>query len=92
MNYIKKKIMAFKDIFKEENHYNEKNIVGFASFAVMVIFALTDIITSVIGNTELIISESIYNSFVIVTLGSFGISEIPKIVHGYSKDIKKEEK
>lgn len=83
--------MSFKEIFKEENQYNEKNIVGFASFAVMVVFALTDIITSVVGNTELIISESIYNSFVIVTLGSFGISEIPKIIHGreyYKKENK----
>lgn len=89
MNLIKRKIMAFKDIFKEENHYNEKNIVGFASFAIMVLFALTDIITSVVGNTELVISESIYNSFVIVTLGSFGISEIPKMIHG--KDYYKKE-
>lgn len=83
--------MSFKEIFKEENQYNEKNIVGFASFAVMVVFALTDIITSVVGNTELIISESIYNSFVIVTLGSFGISEIPKVIHGreyYKKENK----
>lgn len=83
--------MSFKEIFKEENQYNEKNIVGFASFAVMVVFALTDIITSVVGNTELIISESIYNSFVIVTLGSFGISEIPKMIHGreyYKKENK----
>lgn len=83
--------MKFKEIFKEENEYNEKNIVGFASFAVMVIFALTDIITSVVGNTELLISESIYNSFVIVTLGSFGISEIPKMIHG-KEHYKKEEK
>jgi len=27
--------MAFKDIFKDNNSYNEKNIVGFGSFAVM---------------------------------------------------------
>ena len=69
--------MAFKDIFKDENTYNEKTIIGFFSFAVMVIFATVDIITGVMGN-ELIISDSIFNSFVFVTLGSFGIAGLEK--------------
>ena len=69
--------MAFKDIFKDENSYNEKTIIGFFSFAVMVIFATVDIITGVMGN-ELIISDSIFNSFVLVTLGSFGIAGLEK--------------
>ena len=42
-NNIKNKIMAFKDIFKDENSYNEKTIIGFLSFAVMVVFATTDL-------------------------------------------------
>jgi hypothetical protein len=29
-----------KDMFKDSNDINEKNVVGFASFAVMVLFAL----------------------------------------------------
>ena len=69
--------MAFKDIFKDENAYNEKTIIGFFSFAVMVIFATVDIITGVMGN-ELIISDTIFNSFVFVTLGSFGIAGLEK--------------
>ena len=36
--------MAFRDMFKDENDINEKSVVGFASFAIMVIFALADII------------------------------------------------
>ena len=40
INYIRRKIMAFKDIFKDDNDYNEKNVIGFLSFAVMVVFAL----------------------------------------------------
>tara|TARA_B110000211_G_scaffold220935_1_gene268042 strand:- start:700 stop:948 length:249 start_codon:yes stop_codon:yes gene_type:complete len=76
-NNIKNKIMAFKDIFKDENAYNEKTIIGFFSFAVMVIFATVDIITGVMGN-ELIISDTIFNSFVFVTLGSFGIAGLEK--------------
>ena len=40
LKFIKTKIMAFKDIFKEENDRKRKNIViGFLAFAVMVLFA-----------------------------------------------------
>jgi hypothetical protein len=69
--------MAFKDIFKNDNSYNEKTIIGFLSFAVMVVFATTDMITGIMGQ-ELIISDSIFNSFVFVTLGSFGIAGLEK--------------
>ena len=78
-NNIKNKLMAFSDIFKDSNDINEKNVVGFASFAMMAIFALIDMITGIWGK-ELVISEYIYNSFLIITLGSFGISEIGKIL------------
>lgn len=76
--YIKQKLMAFRDIFKDENDINEKNVVGFASFAVMVIFAAVDIITGLSGK-QLEVQEYIYNSFVIIALGSFGIAEAGKI-------------
>ena len=76
--------MAFKNLFKDDNDINEKSVVGFASFAVMVIFAATDIITGFYGK-ELVIQDYIYNSFVIITLGSFGIAEVGKIF-GKKKD------
>lgn len=78
MNFIKRKIMAFKDIFKDDNSFNEKNIVGFASFAVMVLFAAADVITGIMGK-ELVITDIVFNSFVIITLGSFGIDGLTKI-------------
>jgi len=77
-NFIKRNWMAFKDIFKDENDVNEKSVVGFASFAIMVLFALADIVTGFIGK-DLVVQEFIYNSFVIITLGSFGIGEAGKI-------------
>jgi hypothetical protein len=77
LKFIKTKIMAFKDIFKEENDVNEKNVIGFLSFAVMVIFATADIVTGFLGK-DLVIQEFIYNSFVIITLGSLGIAGIEK--------------
>ena len=78
LNYLKRKWMAFRDMFKDENDINEKNVVGFASFAVMVIFAIADIVSGFIGK-DLLVNEFIYNSFVIITLGSFGIAEAGKI-------------
>ena len=70
--------MAFVNLFKDNNDINEKSVVGFASFAVMVIFAAVDIITGFYGK-ELVIQDYIYNSFVIITLGSFGEAEVGKI-------------
>jgi len=68
------------ELFKDKNEVNEKNIIGFISFGIMVLFALTDLVTSFIfidGN--LVINDTIYNSFVFVTLGCFGISTFEKI-------------
>lgn len=84
---IKRNWMAFTDIFKNENDFNEKTIVGFLSFAMMTIFAFADIFTGLFGK-DLVIQDFIYNSFVIITLGSFGIAEAGNI---FSKKDKKEE-
>tara|TARA_Y100000114_G_C11610134_1_gene254709 strand:- start:3 stop:281 length:279 start_codon:yes stop_codon:yes gene_type:complete len=80
-NWIRQRLMAFRDMFKDDNDINEKSVVGFAAFAMMVLFALVDIITGIFGR-ELHVQEYIYNSFVIITLGSFGIAEAGKIFGG----------
>ena len=80
VKYIKNKIMAFKEIFKDENSYNEKTIIGFMSFAIMVLFATADIITGFLGE-DLPVQEFIYNSFVIITLGSLGIAGLEKFAN-----------
>ena len=85
INYIKRKLMSFRDIFKDENDINEKSVVGFGSFLVMVLFALVDIVTGIYGK-ELHIQEYIYNSFVIIALGSFGIAEAGKIFGGKKEE------
>ena len=67
-------------LFKDKNEINEKNVIGFMSFVVMVLFAIADLVTSIIyldGGLE--INEVVYNSFVWVTLGCFGISAFEKI-------------
>jgi hypothetical protein len=70
--------MAFKDMFKDKNDINEKSVIGFMSFAVMVLFALADLITGYLGK-DLVVQEFIYNSFLIITLGCFGIAGIEKV-------------
>jgi hypothetical protein len=77
VKFIKNNIMAFKDIFKDNNDVNEKTVIGFLSFAVMAIFALADLVTGYFGK-DLVVQEFIYNSFVIITLGSFGIAGLEK--------------
>ena len=77
--------MAFTDIFKDKNDFNEKTIVGFLSFSVMAIFAGADVVTGIMGQ-QLIISDTIFNSFVMITLGAFGIAEAGKIFGGKKKD------
>jgi len=68
---------GFLSIFRDENNINEKSIIGFASFLMMVAFGVVDLITGLDG-TPLEISDTIYTSFVVVTLGSFGIAEAGK--------------
>ena len=48
--------MAFKDLFKDSNDINEKSVVGFASFVIMVLFALADLLTGYLGK-DLVINE-----------------------------------
>ena len=64
-------------IFKDKNDINEKSLIGFVSFAIMVCFALVDLTTGYFGK-DLVINEFIYNSFVWVTIGSFGIAGLEK--------------
>lgn len=78
----------FTDIFKDSNDLNEKTIVGFASFVVMTSFAVVDLVTGYLGR-ELMVNEFIYNSFMYITLGAFGIAEVGKIFN--KKDEPKEE-
>ena len=66
-------------LFKDKNEINEKNIIGFASFIVMVLFAVADLLTSLVADKDLIINEVVYNSVVWVTLGCFGISSFEKV-------------
>jgi len=74
---VEKIMKWFTQIFKDNNDYNEKTIIGFLSFAVMVIVAGVDLVTGVYGQ-HLEIKDYIYNSFLMLTIGSFGIAGLEK--------------
>ena len=69
--------MSFLEIFKNSNDYNEKTVIGFISFAVMILVMVADVVTGWVGK-DLVVNEFIYNSFLFVTLGSFGIAGLEK--------------
>ena len=64
-------------IFKNDNEWNEKAIVGFIAFIVMCLFALLDLITGYTGK-DLVINETIYNAFTWIVIGRFGIAGVEK--------------
>tara|TARA_B100000214_G_scaffold325207_1_gene262588 strand:- start:81 stop:296 length:216 start_codon:yes stop_codon:yes gene_type:complete len=65
------------DIFKENNEYNEKSIIGFIAFLIMCIIMVADLVSGWMGK-DLVINEFVYDSFVWVVLGCFGIAGIEK--------------
>ena len=69
-----------KDLFKDNNDINEKSVVGFLSFTMMVIALFVDLITGWMGK-ELLINEYIFNGFLVITLGSFGIASVDKYIN-----------
>jgi len=69
-----------KDLFNDENNINEKAVVGFAAFLMMIITLTIDIITGVLGK-EMLVHEFIFDGFMIITLGAFGIASIDKWIN-----------
>jgi formate-dependent nitrite reductase membrane component NrfD len=65
------------EIFKDNNDWNEKSIIGFIAFAIMCVIMIVDLVTGWLGR-DLMINEFVYDSFVFVVLGCFGISGIEK--------------
>jgi hypothetical protein len=71
--------MGFFSIFKKSNDYNEKTIIGFLSFAVMVAAIVVDLVTGYLGN-ELKLNQYIFDSFMFITLGSF----LPDVIEKFA--------
>jgi hypothetical protein len=74
----------FKQLFDDDNTINEKSVVGFIAFFMMVLSLLVDLVTGYMGK-ELLINEFIFDGFLVITLGSFGIASIDKWINNKNK-------
>jgi ABC-type uncharacterized transport system permease subunit len=79
----------FSELFNDDNSINEKSVVGFLAFIIMVAFAVADIVTGYVGK-DLVINEFIFNAFMWLVLGSFGIGSVDKWINK-NKDTETEE-
>ena len=70
----------FKHLFDDNNTINEKSVVGFLAFVMMTAFAISDIVTGSLGK-DLVINEFIFNAFLWLVLGSFGIGSVDKWIN-----------
>lgn len=71
--------MGFFSIFKKSNDYNEKVIIGFLAFTVMVAAIIVDLVSGYMGK-ELKLNEYIFDAFMYITLGSF----LPDVIEKFA--------
>jgi hypothetical protein len=70
----------FKDLFNDQNNINEKSLVGFIAFLMMIATLTTDVVTGVMGK-EMPIHEFIFDGFMVIVLGAFGIASVDKWIN-----------
>ena len=74
-----------KELFSDDNKINEKSIIGFLAFLVMVGFAAADVFTGYYGK-DLVVNEFIFNSFLILCLGAFGFGSVDKYINNKKEE------
>jgi hypothetical protein len=79
----------FKELFDDNNTINEKAVVGFIAFIMLVIALAVDLITGAYGK-PLLINKFIFDGFMVLVLGSFGIASVDKWMN--KKDKHEEDK
>jgi type IV secretory pathway TrbL component len=80
----------FKNLFDDNNTINEKAVVGFIAFFFLCVALVVDLVTGYMG-TALVINEFIFDGFMVIILGSFGIASVDKFMNKKSST-KEEEK
>jgi ABC-type uncharacterized transport system permease subunit len=69
-----------KELFNDDNTINEKSVIGAISFLMLVIALVVDLVTGWLGR-ELLINEFIFNGFMVIALGAFGIASVDKWIN-----------
>jgi len=70
----------FNQLFDDNNTINEKSVVGFIAFVMLVIALAVDLITGAYGK-PLVINKFIFDGFLVMVLGSFGIASVDKWIN-----------
>jgi hypothetical protein len=70
----------FNHLFDDNNTINEKSVVGFIAFIMLVIALAVDLITGAYGE-PLVINKFIFDGFLVMVLGSFGIASVDKWIN-----------
>ena len=70
----------FNQLFDDNNTINEKSVVGFIAFIMLVISLAVDLITGAYGK-PLVINKFIFDGFLVMVLGSFGIASVDKWIN-----------
>lgn len=68
----------FSEIFKDDNDWNEKSVIGFIAFGMMCLVLIADLICSFCG-CKLEVEKFVYDTFFWIVLGCFGISATENI-------------
>lgn len=69
-----------KHLFDDSNTINEKSVVGFTAFIMMVVTLIADIVTGLMGR-EMPIHEFVFDGFMVIVLGAFGIASVDKFIN-----------
>lgn len=69
----------FRELISDDNQINEQAFVGVVAFFAMAFILIVDVNTGILGR-ELIIKEFIFDGFMILTLGAFGITTAGRIL------------
>ena len=78
-----------RNLFDDNNTINEKAVVGFIAFLCLVLALMVDLVTGYMG-TALVINEFIFDGFMVIILGCFGIASVDKFMN--KKDKHEEDK
>jgi hypothetical protein len=79
----------FSHLFDDNNSINEKSVVGFIAFLFLCLAFGVDIVTGYMGR-EFVVNKIIFDGFMVMVLGSFGIASVDKWINK-KKDNKTEE-
>jgi hypothetical protein len=66
-----------RELFDDNNSINEKAVVGFIAFFMLCVSLVVDLITGYFGK-PLVINEFIFDGFMVIILGAFGIASVDK--------------